>query len=317
MKATKKAPMPSSPEARQAMRRRRRRRRRMMSMAVILSVVLVLALVVTLLILRGIGISKSNRGEASSFLAVKAIEVEGKSRYSTEEIIEQSGIFVGQSLMAVNKAKSHDDLLEAFPYLCRVEISNSAFDTVRITVEETKVLGAVQLDKDWMVVGENNHALERLEEKKLPKTILRIKGARLAGTAIGQPLLDDRSLGVCHALLSAAAQYGVTDFTTLDITEKTNVQVWWKGRVCLLLGNESNIAAQIGAFSDLLPTFLKNNGDAVKGRLDMTSYADDDADNDKAIFTPQDLLVTMTTTTTKKTTTGTETRTTGTTAATG
>ncbi len=290
MKPVKKTPPANSVEARQAARKRRRRRRRLLQMAITLSVLLVLALVITLVVLRSIGVAASKKGETTSFLAVKAIVVEGDSRYTDEEIIEKSGLYVGQSLLAINKVRAHDALLSAFPYLNRVEIGNSRFDTVRIAVEETTVLGAVETASGWMVVGTNNRALELLEEAALPEGILQIKGASLAGEEIGKSLLDERSLGVCTTLTKAAGAVGLTGLSGIDITEKTNIHVWWNGRLQVVLGNESNLTAQIEAFNGLLPTLIKNNGENVAGRMDMTSYADDDPGNDRGIYTSPDLL---------------------------
>ena len=312
MKPTKNTPPENPKEARRLERKRRRRRRQIFRTAVVLSALLVLALVITLLVLRGIGIAASKNKETTSFLAVKAIEVEGETRYSDEQLIETSGIYVGQSLLAVNKVQSHDALMKAHPYLSRVEIRNSAFDTVCITVEETKVMGAVKSAGSWYILGENNHALERVKEKDLPKSILRIRGATPESTEIGGILLDERSLSVCNTLLKAAQSSGLEGMSTIDITEKTNVQFWWKEQVQVVLGNESNMTTQVAAFADLLPTLLKNNGDTVTGRVDMTSYADDDSTNDRAIYTPTELLEVLNTPITTTTTGGTTTTGTGT-----
>ncbi len=278
-------------EAKRAERRRRRRRRQMVRTAVVLSVVLVFLAAVAVGIMFLIGSASSKRGDTTSFMAVKAITVEGDSRYTDEQIIEASGLYVGQSLFGVNKAKAHDRLLETFPYLAYVEVRNSSFTDMCITVQETAVMGAVQIGERWMVVGENNHALELLEAADLPADILRIQGAGLQGEAIGRPLLDQRGLGVCRTLLDAAKACELTGISTIDMTKKTNVQFWWKEQVRVVLGNESQLATQVEAFADLLPTLLKNNGDTVSGRLDMSTYSDDDVANDKAIFTPADLLV--------------------------
>ena len=78
--------------------------------------------------------------------------------------------------------------------------------------------------------------------------------------------------------------------TVIDVTEKTNLRLWWKDRLELLLGNESNLAAQVTAFTRLLPTLVEKNGESVAGQLDMTSYADDKSENDRAVYTPADSL---------------------------
>lgn len=284
-------------DARQEARRRRRRRRRIVQTCIILTVVLLLVLVGALVVLHIIGVQAAKKGETTSFLAVKAIQVEGETRYSAEELIAQSGLYVGQSLLAVNKVQAHNSLLQQFPYLSRVEIGNAAFDTLSIRVEETPVMGVVQMERGWMVVGENNHALERLSKVNLPKDTLQIVGATLAGEEIGKALLDDRSLRICQTLIAAAEAYGLTDLSAIDITEKTNISLRVGKSLQVVLGNETNLAVQLQALVATLPTLYENNGKDADGRLDMTAYADDNPDNDKSIYTPAELLLPDNTTT--------------------
>ena len=54
------------------------------------------------------------QSQKSPFLSVKAIEVEGETRYDKAQIIEASGLFVGQSLLAVNKVQAYEQRLYDF-----------------------------------------------------------------------------------------------------------------------------------------------------------------------------------------------------------
>ncbi len=283
-------------QARQLARRRRRRRLMIIRTAIVLSIVLLLALVGTLVVMKIVATQQSKRGETAGFLAVREIVVEGETRYTPEQLIEKSGLYVGQSLMGVNKVRAHELLVQNFPYLNTIEIGNVSFDTLRIRVTETEVLGAVQAGDEWFIAGVNNRALERLTTDALPAGVLRVVGATLEGETIGQPLMDERSLRVCRTLVSSASLYQLEGMTTVDITEKTNLSILLNERIRVVLGNETNIPAQIEMLVDTLPVLYQNNGAEASGRLDMTTYADEDANNDKAVFTPSELLNQTTTT---------------------
>ncbi len=296
---------PTDREARQAARKRKRRRLKMMRMAIVLTALLLLALIIALVVLHISGSIAKQNGTKTEFLAVTAIDVTEDTRYTPEEIIEASGLFVGESLLVVNKVEAHNAILAQFPYLDYVDVSNSSFSTIHITVRETTVLGAVQLTDGWMVLGENNHALELLAEESLPAEMPRIYGADTVAETVGQALLADRDMQICRTLFAAANTYALENMSRIDLTEKTNIRIRWKEQIDVVLGNESNLTAQIKALTGILPTLLANNGDAATGRLDMTSYADDDATNDSAIFSPMEvedldkhLIITETTTTT-------------------
>lgn len=287
----KKAPV-NSMEARRAEKRRRRRRRRMIRTATVL---IVAAFLLTAIIWGIIEVTKASKGESASFFGVKAIEVEfidgeGTVRYSPEEIIRASGIFVNQSLLAVNKVQASNLVLQQFPYLDYVEVKNSSFSSVCIRVSEAKVLAALQAEQEWLIIGENNHILERVTTEDLPADLPRIIGEPPQSTALGSDALDERSLRICSTLLGAVEQNGLEGVTVLDITKKTDLRFWWKDQVDVILGNESNLAAQVSAFQRLLPTLVEKNGDSVSGQLDMSSYADDKTENDRAVFTPADAI---------------------------
>ncbi len=274
------APLPDSDAARKAARRKRRIRRRIIRTTIVLTVFLILVVLIGLLVLRITGAS-------ISILAVKAVTVEGETRYAQEQIIKTGGIYVGQSLLVVNKVQAADNILAQFPYLEHVDVGSSSYGTIRIAVREARVMGVVETAAGYMVLGANNHALELItDETALPAGAVRIRGAALLEETVGKNLLDERGLNVCTTLLTAAEQYGLSGITLIDMTEKTNIRLMWKDQIQVVLGNESNLTMQIKAFTGILPTLLGNNGDTATGRLDMSSYADDNSSNDRAIFSP-------------------------------
>ena len=209
-------------DARQAMRRRRRRRLKIVRTSIVLGIVLLLLLVGALITWKVIADQQSARRETTSFFPVRGIVVEGQTRYSQQELIEKSGLYVGQSLMGVNKVHAHELLVQNFPYLETVDIGNASFDTLRIRVTETKVMAAVQVDQVWYIVGESNKALEQVGPNDVPENTLQVVGATVVGRTVGASLMDDRSLRVCRTLVAAAQQYNLQGMTAVDMTEKTN-----------------------------------------------------------------------------------------------
>lgn len=288
-------------QARQEARRRRRRKLMIRRTIIMCAVLMAVLAAIAWGVMSIIGAQQSKQGVTTDFLAVKEIVVEGDTRYSAEQIIETSGFYVGQSLFGVNKVQAHDILKEQLPYLDTVEIGNKGLFTLRIRVTEMPVMGAVKLKKGWLIMGENNKTLEHIQKGDPPKGTLKIVGATLDGEEVGQTLLDERSLLVCNTLVSAAKQYELEGMTTIDMTDKTKVTLLINQRLKVILGNETNMAVQIEMLADTLPTLYDNNGKKVEGELDMTSYADNDPDNDRAVYTPPELLHEEPKTTTKKT----------------
>lgn len=277
-------------QARQLARQRKRRRLMIKRTVIVLTAVLIVALIATAAVFKIVADQKSAKGEKMGFLAVKEVVVEGETRYTDEELIKASGLYVGQSLLSVNKVKAHDALTAAFPYLNTVEVSNASFYTLRIRVTEVPVMAAVELEDGWMILGDNNRALERVEVDAVPEGLVAIRGASFENQAVGQSLLDERSLRICRALIEASHQYDLSSMTTIDISEKTKIHILLNEKMQVVLGNETNLTNQIKALVDILPTLYKNNGEDAAGRLNMLFYNDTDKKNDKAIYTPQEVL---------------------------
>ena len=282
----------NSMQAKRAEKRRRIRRRRIIRLVTVLFVAVFL---IAAIVWGIIEISKASKGESASFFGIKEITVEfvdgeGTVRYAKEDIIRASGLFVNQSLLAVNKVQASNSVLQQFPYLDYVEVNNTSFSTVCIRVAEAEVLAALQLPQDWLIVGKNNHILEQVSTENLPADLPRIIGAEPTHTTLGGEAMDERSLRICSTVIESVEANELEGITVIDVTEKTNLRLWWKDRLELLLGNESNLTAQVTAFTRLLPTLVEKNGESVAGQLDMTSYADDKSENDRAVYTPADSL---------------------------
>lgn len=278
--------------ARMLARQRRRRKLMITRMLIVLSIVLIVTLIAFVIGIKVVADQKYARREPVKFLAVKSIVVEGDTRYSDKEIVKASGLYVGQSLLSVNKSDAGTALVKNLPYLDgnRVVVENASFYTLRIKVAEVPVAAAVKMEEDWMILGTNNRAMELVPESKIPADTVRVVGASFEGKAVGKTLLDERSLRICRTLIEAADRHNLQGVTTIDITTKTKICIMLDERIEVVLGNENNLDNQIKALVKTLPTLYQNNGEDAEGRLNMIFYSDDDKSNDKAIYTPQEVL---------------------------
>ena len=284
-------PQPDDLRAARLRERKRKRRNLMVRRTIlVLSIVVLIALIATAVVLKIVADQKSAKGETVDFLAVKEILVEGDTRYTEEQIIEANKLDVGQSLLSVNKVTAHDNLTAAFPYLETVEVSNASFYTLRIRVTEVPEMAVVECDGGWMILGENNRALEQVSAEDIPADLVRIQGASFEKQEVGKSLLDERSLRITSTLVSAAKRYDLKNLTTVDMTSKTKIFLLLDERMQVVLGNETNLTTQVEVLVDTLPTLYRNNGEDASGRVDMLFYSDTDSTNDKVIYTPPEVL---------------------------
>ncbi len=274
------------------------RRARRVRLIFLLSIVLVVLVIVALVI---VGIAAGS-GQSSVF-SIREITVVGNSRYTAEQLIEASGLQVGQSVWAVNKKAAAENIQNRCPYVESVEVASASFDVIQISVTETTAIGVMEVDGQWQVVGATGRAVEILPAAQTPpEGYLYLKGATATGEGLGGQAMDERSFTIVRTLLDAFAQYGLQDIVEIDLTDKTNLSLSWRGQVTVALGNDSNLTHEIGVVANVLPQLLEQHGEQIRGQLNVSSYSIEGA-KQQAIFTPSALLPSSTTSPPETTTT--------------
>ena len=102
------------------------------------------------------------------FFKVGTVEVQGNSMYGASQIIEASGVEVGDNLLTVNKATVAGNIKALLPYVQSVSIGRSLPDAIIIKVEESQTAFAVTTDTNavWLISA-SGKALERRDDLHL------------------------------------------------------------------------------------------------------------------------------------------------------
>ena len=145
---------------------RKKRRLKPVRVAVFVLILLLLAagIVAAVVLLLRPGRPASGGGEHSAVFGLKSIAVEGSTHYTDEEIIEASGLSVGQSIFSLKKKQAAENILRAFPYVERVMVESPSFTSIKISIVEAEPVAAVQAPGGWIILGENGKGLEKLPE---------------------------------------------------------------------------------------------------------------------------------------------------------
>ena len=294
--------------AQQNKKKTKKRRRRMTpfnTMLILLGVIAVL--IVATLFMRSAYLAAREKPdtpttqtteEKPALFSVREVTVSGDTRYLPEAIVQQSGLYVGQSVWSVDKLEAAQRVLAAFPYIQDVQVTNTAYNKLNIAVTETKEIGVMYGFGQWLAVGSNGKVLEtEAMESDRPMRTLYLKGATPVSDKVGEQAMDDRSFAIVTELLAAFAQYGLDGINEIDLTNKSDLRMNWNNRIEIKLGNDSNLTHEVGVVVSTLPGIQTQYGDNATGRLDVSAFSDDNP-LARAVFTPQDLLTTTTTTTT-------------------
>ena len=296
-------------------KKKKRRRLKPLRVAVFVLLLLLLAagiVTAVVLLLRPGKPASGEGGGNQAVFGLKSITVEGSTHYTEEEIIQASGLSLGQSIFSVNKRTAAERILQAFPYVERVTVKSPSFTTLKITIEEAEPIAVTEAEDGWFILGENGKGLEKLPDGSgRAEEYLKIRCTLEPGAGVGSRLMSDEDMELLQSILTAISSHGLTDIREIDLKDNIDLRLRWKDQITILLGSDINLDHKMAVLSTMFPLVLKEHGDDTRGQIDLSSYSNADPDKQQGVYTPEELL----TTTTPATTAATEASGTGTTAA--
>lgn len=126
--------MPNRRTSSQRRRRRRYRQNEYRTAGLLQKLIIMLAIVAAIVL--GVEI----------FFRIHTVEVQGNSIYSREQVVEASGLEIGDNLLLVNRAAVAGSIKARMPYVRDVSVSPSMPDTVVIRLRESDVAALVKSD---------------------------------------------------------------------------------------------------------------------------------------------------------------------------
>jgi len=229
----------------------------------------------------------NDTSETPGAFSVQSLTVVGNRHYTADQILRASGLYVGQSIWALNTAKAEANIKDACPYVESVQVTSSLLSAVTVTVSETSIAGAMYHDGNWILVGMSGQGVDSIPvEGDLPPRYLYLKGATYSGNKLGQQAMDDRCTAIMKTVLTEAQSRELTGIAEIDMTDKSDITLNWNNQITVRLGSDANLTYEIAVLAKTLPKVLKNHGQQARGVLDISSYSDDELTN-QVIFTPE------------------------------
>lgn len=166
----------------------------------------------------------------TNFFTVDLIEVSGNSFFTEEEVINMSHATPGKNLIYHPDKKNIVTYLEKNPYIKKAKVTRHFPSTLVITVEERKQLGAIQYDKDYLIIDDEGLLLKRAHTK--PKLTL-IEGVVVKKIQVGETLgvEDSEILKQTLAILKKAREKDLY-YVRLDMTNMYILAYIYDSLVC-------------------------------------------------------------------------------------
>ena len=175
----------------------------------------------------------------SSFLKIITIEVIGVSRHPHSEIIEFSGIAVGDNMLWIKIENAEQGIKEAIPLISEVTIKRDFPDTVKIEIKESIPLAWMPFEGYYLTIDSEGRILERADTP--PQDLIEIRGFSPNSPAIGSMLRAEAGgsmrLQFMTDVLRAMEDENMADMVSyLDMSSIANITFGYGERYTVLLG---------------------------------------------------------------------------------
>ena len=254
---------------------------------------------------------------ATVFFQVETIAVVGNSRYTAQEVIDASGVQIGDNLFQMNKNQISQQILQRLPYVGEVSPQRGLPSTLTIQVTEISAAAQVEVYQDDSAQAEpaaedgsgdsgegdssqtEGEALPTLAD---PPWLISTRGKLLeaapegsgalsvtgltvlapqAGTMLAVPQEQQSRLATLKELLSALEAAGELDqVSSIDLTHSTWVGMRYRENFDARLPLGEDMAHSLAVLSAAVEDTLQTRGPQAAGTMDLTQEMAD------AIFTP-------------------------------
>ncbi len=179
-----------------------------------------------------------------------SIVVEGNSRYTAEEIIRNSGIKTGTSLLDINTEAATNGIVGSLAYIDSAQVKKSYPTKIEITVQEAERWFIVQDGSHPYIVSRMGKIIDEAADSSLPVVF----GYEAKDAAVGAMLLSDEEgkTKLPELIMSAAEAAKLEGITSIDISDRFEIVVLVEDRVTLNLGLSAQLENKLHIARELI-----------------------------------------------------------------
>ncbi len=238
-----------------------KKRRRKKIRAVVFAVSFLVVLAITLWVLA-----------YTVLFPIDNITVAGNSLYTAEDIINDSGIEIGDKLYGISQKNTENILTHRLPYIKTIEFERSALPdaTLKIIVNETSDVFCYQSGEKFITADADNKALASFFSQ--PENTTLIKVAKLPEIKIGDTvqLVGENEFVTVRSIYDVMSENGIS-VKYIDITSG-GAEILINNRFIVDFGGISNLEGKVAHLVGMLEKIDQKNGKEATGRIDLSAW---------------------------------------------
>lgn len=234
---------------------------------------------------------------ATVFFQVETVVVTGNQRYTQEEIVQATGIEVGDNLFRMNKYDIYDKVVEQLPYIEEIRIRRGLPSTILVTVTEWDAVAKIMPGGPLQGLAEEEEPPEIAQEPWLVSvggklleqaagqaSAMEVEGLTLlmprAGTQMAVPEEEKNQYNALLALLRELEGREMLSRVARLELKSTVIEFEYLGRYQVKLPLDCDFEYKLQALEAAVSEREQELGDKITGSFDLTQK------NYTAIYSP-------------------------------
>ncbi len=180
------------------------------------------------------------------------ITVEGNTRYTADEIISNSGLVIGTSLLDIDAEKAEEIIVGSLAYIDAAEVKKSYPTKIEITVKEAERWYVMKVGNRPYIISRLGKIIEEEPDSTLPLVI----GYDPLMPEVGRMLSSEEEgkNDLPALILTAAENAELVGITSIDITDRFEIKVIVEDRVTLEMGLSDSLENKLHIARELIET---------------------------------------------------------------
>jgi cell division protein FtsQ len=201
---------------------------------------------------------------------VATIRVSGNSQYSSQQVIDASGVKLGLNLLRVNKLEAGKKICEVLPYIKSVKVKLLPMTTIEIAVTQDSPAYIIHYEKGYIYADQSFKALEVRSDGNKDKGLPQITGVQVADDKPGYAVIfkDKSQQGEIEQIAAAVKTSGLDKSSSIDLTDSYQILVNYDNRITIILGTPIDAEKKLEAAAEIIKSNLQSTD---KGSLDVSA----------------------------------------------
>jgi len=220
----------------------------------------------------------------SVFLRATYIRVEGTVVYTAEEVVESSGLAIGDGLIRLNSQRISQNIREALPFVSAARITRKLPNTVLIEITESSAVATVSFGGELLAVDSGGRVIARSTGRQFSlqgvnaDDLIEVRGVDISEGVVGSTLRSDflaeSRLQNMQDILSAFEREGIVDDVSyLDVSNNRNIHFGYKNIYRVVLGERSFLRTKLELLPSMAERFAQSHPNSP-GDINMTEVSD-------------------------------------------